>query len=747
MTRKHGMILAALLLLAPNLAAAGIADDIRDALNHGADPNGWVKTDIGRIHPLHMVAWANAPERDQVEALRLLLNAGAKVNGRDEAGNMALHLAVSRLHLAAARFLLQRGADVNARDNAGRTPIFELDSVASHLKNGHLSLEERRRKTRRMVEMARLIVGKGARLNIRDRSFGGETPLTLLAGEAPAAVLSVLLEAGADPNTANKQGGTPLRQAFANPDKEAIKTLVAHGARADAGILIEAMSPGHVAAALALIEAGVDVNGHASNGETPLIAAVSQHKATSRKAYLRIIKSLLDAGARPDLPGKFFGKETTPLKLAEGDGPVMALLRGARGGKAQVAGGARKERMASGDVKLIKDSVMSVFDRQLQRLGEFILHVGKAEKMAFFTSLRSRDEVAQRARAFHQLAAEGEKLLDMAHRNSDAAYQTVLDRGGNRKQAEMAAQLSAKAMREESIRLTFARVKADVEWARNLARAYQLLRDNPDKWRFGRQGEKHVTLTDPGLARELGGSIQRVKAAWRKHLDIVRQMRGKRGSKHQTASVPATRRERARGRDGKQAESKEKKEPMEVGVDAVLDRFGKSLTRLDRMEDAGLEAANMRTLHRTEDIPKRITELEKVVRAADGVMDFFRNRKAYAREATLAAGGGVDEADAAADVAEKMLNAEIVAAVTDRARADKEWASLTIQAYRLLQENPDKWRFGGKGEKHFVMKDPAFKQRLHEISKRMNQAGGRVDAALERARAIVEKAQKKQKKQ
>ena len=52
-----------------------------------------------------------------------LLDQGAVIDARDEAGRTPLMLAVTQGRLEIVRLLLARGADPNAADNAGRTPL------------------------------------------------------------------------------------------------------------------------------------------------------------------------------------------------------------------------------------------------------------------------------------------------------------------------------------------------------------------------------------------------------------------------------------------------------------------------------------------------------------------------------------------------------------------------------------------------------------------------------------------------
>src|SRR5213078_3197119 len=84
---------------------------------------------------------------------QLLLDRGAQVNARDNAGNTALFYAAYRQTSAGpipttelARLLLDHRADPNARDKSGHTPLM----VA------------------RIVGLARLLVDRGADVNARD---------------------------------------------------------------------------------------------------------------------------------------------------------------------------------------------------------------------------------------------------------------------------------------------------------------------------------------------------------------------------------------------------------------------------------------------------------------------------------------------------------------------------------------------------------------------------------------------------
>ena len=56
-----------------------------------------------------------------MECLRLLAQAGANVNARDDSGNTPLH---KTYLMDVEKELIKLGADVNARNKDGETPIF-----------------------------------------------------------------------------------------------------------------------------------------------------------------------------------------------------------------------------------------------------------------------------------------------------------------------------------------------------------------------------------------------------------------------------------------------------------------------------------------------------------------------------------------------------------------------------------------------------------------------------------------------
>jgi ankyrin repeat protein len=108
-----------------HLAAAGYRVEIvRLLLAAGADPNS--SMNHRQSGPLHYAADTCLTSgarraRQQVETIRCLLEAGAKINAQDKNGATALHRAVRTRGADAVRWLLKAGADPTLKNKPGST--------------------------------------------------------------------------------------------------------------------------------------------------------------------------------------------------------------------------------------------------------------------------------------------------------------------------------------------------------------------------------------------------------------------------------------------------------------------------------------------------------------------------------------------------------------------------------------------------------------------------------------------------
>jgi len=100
-------------------AASGNLDIVRQLLTQGLDVNARYAND------LTLLMWASGPDQSVAEAQALelvsyLVDAGARIDDRDDRGRTALMIAAEGNHAEIAQLLLKHGADPSVRDKAGK---------------------------------------------------------------------------------------------------------------------------------------------------------------------------------------------------------------------------------------------------------------------------------------------------------------------------------------------------------------------------------------------------------------------------------------------------------------------------------------------------------------------------------------------------------------------------------------------------------------------------------------------------
>lgn len=246
-------------------------DTAQTLLEH-ADSEGWTA--------LRSASWGG-----HKEAVKVLLEAGAEVDGCDPDGRTALRAAAWGGHEEILLTLLDHGAKVDSMDHEGRTPL-----IASAYM-GH-------------KEAVEILLDAGAEVDLADGD--GRTALSVAALCVPTAaggrghgeVVSLLLERGADPEHKDKNGMTPLLLASYEGHEEVVELLLEAGADVDesAGAYPSAITPllaaaamGHAGTVNRMLFWGAAVDAIDGEGRTALCLAAA-------KGSVEVVRALLDRG-------------------------------------------------------------------------------------------------------------------------------------------------------------------------------------------------------------------------------------------------------------------------------------------------------------------------------------------------------------------------------------------------------------------------------------------------------------------
>jgi uncharacterized protein len=225
--------------------------------------------------PLHWAAY-----EDQPDMVQMLLAAGANVKSTSRSGITPLELATENGNPVIVERLLGAGADPNAAAS-GQAALH----VAAHTGN---------------VDVAKLLVARGAAVDARERWFS-ETPLMLAAAGNHPAMVKYLGEVGADVNAVAAVSKLTVAPGFPNQSFTQIP-------RGGLTPLAFAARDGCLECARVLVEAGANVNYEDPAWVTPLNLAVYN-------AHYDTAALLLEKGANPSDESLYLAAEIRNLPV------------------------------------------------------------------------------------------------------------------------------------------------------------------------------------------------------------------------------------------------------------------------------------------------------------------------------------------------------------------------------------------------------------------------------------------------
>jgi uncharacterized protein len=246
---------------------------------------GQQRKDGGELTPLAFAARAN-----DLECVKILLAAGADVNGVTGYGWSPLLIATQNRYYKLAAFLLDHGADPNLANKGGWVPLY-LATDNRNIESGDYPV---RKPDMDHLEFIKLLLDKGADINARMKDStetrtvftnqwldeNGATAFLRASQSGDLALMKLLLSRGADPKIATTLGVTALH--------------VAAGIGWVEGITYEWSTHDTVEAVKMLLDLGLDPNAQADTGRVALHGA-------GHKGSTEVVQILADHGAKLDV--------------------------------------------------------------------------------------------------------------------------------------------------------------------------------------------------------------------------------------------------------------------------------------------------------------------------------------------------------------------------------------------------------------------------------------------------------------
>lgn len=289
-----------------------------------------VQTDPAKAN--HIAAyWLSGT--DHVEALELLLKAGARKDFKNAEGEDMMYHAVRSGKLEVVKFLQTQGFDVNARDNEGNPvltsvrdlPVMEYlvgQGADIQARNNHGESVIVKVSFRGSLKLVESLLEKGLKIDEKDQY--GNSLLGLASCSLSLDLVKFLHQKGLPVDSKTEIGTTPALQAARNGRLEILKYLHEQGANLhhanDEGeTCLEGAVKGNSGSIVSfLLEQGLDPNTVSSSGESMVVEALRNRASVS-------LEKLLDQKATIPACLKD-GKPLDEVLLASFDPDVVKML-------------------------------------------------------------------------------------------------------------------------------------------------------------------------------------------------------------------------------------------------------------------------------------------------------------------------------------------------------------------------------------------------------------------------------------
>ncbi len=324
-------------------AAVGHADIVDRLVRSGADIHARTRAGVATISDTCRICdWKVASgdftpllfaaRAGDVEAAKILLDAGADPNKATVLHGNSLVIASAGGHEDLALYLIERGADVNSTDEHGISALHHAAGAGLSLLNGVIYDNVYRLRPLNQYRLAEALLQAGVDPNLQIReenllgpdgypyTMVGATPLLLATSSADVRMMQIFLDAGADPGINNEQGIT-LLMAAAQVACAGTCAYQQGGNVANKDSITLALT-----AVQAVMKLGADVNATDDTGRSAMhIAAFTGSDA--------VVQYLADNGVAVDLENK---DGETPWTMASGLSPDYSI-RGLYGHHASTA--------------------------------------------------------------------------------------------------------------------------------------------------------------------------------------------------------------------------------------------------------------------------------------------------------------------------------------------------------------------------------------------------------------------------